>query len=517
MCLLFKLSKYSVVPILSDWLGLIELVQFDSALSNQELHWLLLKLCWEFSGVFQNSYFRNYRVVLSAGCNKWLEKRRFNAVSAEVTLPFLQPFKTNYVSTIFWSLIDRKDPRVALRSTMRRVVNLKLSAKLLEKHATLLAEVLSHCCNLNELIIESDKAFRSFSLPVQKDLPCKVLRFNMIYDIRFFLPLVRACSNLVELHMDSFCHQDYKLATAVVVWCRHLVCFNVAMRERRDQFILAFHAGRMFNTQHVTKGSELLLKTLLHYRGGDKLTALTIEKFPLSAPHTLPQTIASVSPNVADLTLSQWPKIDAPLVQNLSLNFFQLKRVCLNKCYQIDTDAVPLLFDSSFPLATLKTGEHFPALELLRINSFCRVETLDFSFNKHLTDECLIVLGKYCPLITDLNVSFCSNITDEGIRAIIRNRRLTKLKMSSKSLTDATLANLSTYCFDLHSLNIAYLRTLLSLEAVLRLIMKCRALQYLTCSVTGDELKRVKEVAKMHNASLKIVEVVENVGVVSLM
>lgn len=517
MCFLFKFSKYSLVPLLSDWLSLNELVLFDTSLANQELHWQLLRLCWEFSSVFQAAYFKTDRVRLSLGCNTWLEKRRFNSISAEVTLPFLQPLKTSFIGSLLLSLRDQKDPRTIVRSSMKRVTNLKLSANLLELHAAHIAEVLSHCCNLNELVIESDKAFKNFSLPVQKDLPCKILRFNMIYNVRFFLPLVRACTNLVELHMDSFCQQDFKLAAAVVVWCRHLVCFNVAMRERRDQFILAFHAGRRFNTLHVSKGSELLLKTLLHYRGADTLTALSIENFPLAAPHTLPQTISSVSPNVRELTLSHWKKIDVPLVQNMSSEMMQLKRVCLNKCYDIDGEAVGLLFSNDFPLAILKTGDKFPAMELLKLQSFCRVETLDFSFNKYLTDECLIVLGKHCPLITDLNVSFCPHITDEGVRAIIRNRKLTKLKMSSKSLTDVTLANLSTYCFDLHSLNISYLRTLLSLEAVLKVIVKCRALQHLTCSIKGDDLKRVKEVAKIHNAGLKIVEVVENVGVLTAM
>ena len=515
MCLLLKFNKYSLVPILTEWLNLQDFVLFDSALANQELHWQLVRLCWEFSSVFQSLYFKNDRVRLSASCSTWLEKRRFNTVSAEVTLPFLQSLKVSFISSLLLSLRDQNTTRAGLRSCMKRVTNLKLSANHLEKHSANIAEVLSHCCNLNELVIESDKAFKNFSLPVQKDLPCKVLRFNMIYDARFFLPLVRACNNLIELHMDSYCRQDFKLAAAVVVWCRRLVCFNVAMRERRDQYILAFHAAKRFNTLHVTKGSDLLLKTLLHYRGGDVLKSLSIEKYPCSAPHFLPQTIASVSPNVTELTLSQWKKVDRTLVQNISSEMFQLRYVYLYKCYDIDADAVPLLFDSSFPLTMLKTGEHFPSLELLQLHSFSRIEILDFSFNKHLTDECLIALGKYCPMITDLNVSFCSQITDEGIRAIIRNRKLINLKMSSRSLTDATLANLSAYCFDLHSLNIAYLRTLLSLDAVIRLIVKCRALQYLTCSINGEELKRVKEVAKVHNTGLKIVEVVENVGVVS--
>jgi len=42
------------------------------------------------------------------------------------------------------------------------------------------------------------------------------------------------------------------------------------------------------------------------------------------------------------------------------------------------------------------------------------------SHNKSVTDEGLFALAEGCPLIEKLNLSWCTEITDEGVKAVAK-------------------------------------------------------------------------------------------------
>lgn len=70
----------------------------------------------------------------------------------------------------------------------------------------------------------------------------------------------------------------------------------------------------------------------------------------------------------------------------------------------------------------------------------CQIETLDLSAVsketcRNIGDRAAEAISKYCPKLKCLKLGWCKNLTDEGIRAISKLRRLTELDVSLTGIT----------------------------------------------------------------------------------
>ncbi|KAL6858984.1 hypothetical protein ACP4OV_017986 [Aristida adscensionis] len=104
-----------------------------------------------------------------------------------------------------------------------------------------------------------------------------------------------------------------------------------------------------------------------------------------------------------------------------------------------------------------------------RFPNLCKVE-IDYSGwnainGMQLDNEGLCVLSTRCPLLTDLTLSFCSNINDSGIGCLARCKKLTSLRLNSVSGVGSTgLLNVAVGCKSLSSLHLIGLKNVVSVE-----------------------------------------------------
>eukprot|EP00899_Mesostigma_viride_P008359 jgi/Mesvir1/17524/Mv08778-RA.1 len=91
------------------------------------------------------------------------------------------------------------------------------------------------------------------------------------------------------------------------------------------------------------------------------------------------------------------------------------------------------------------------------VASSCRgLEILDAS-GSDLRDSSMDVLAEYCPRLRRVNLSCCTDITDAGIRQLVKGcRQLQRIDLCKTSVTDAGITAIANHCAELRHLDAAF-------------------------------------------------------------
>jgi hypothetical protein len=123
------------------------------------------------------------------------------------------------------------------------------------------------------------------------------------------------------------------------------------------------------------------------------------------------------------------------------------------------------LYSRSFPLTQLSLASdltHDDICETFELIPLCpRVVSLNFNSNLSITDSLLADAGKFLSGITQIDASYCHNLTDSGIQQLAHSSSdLSRLNLSCcRNVTKNVLALLAVKCGRLLShLNISYLQ-----------------------------------------------------------
>ncbi|XP_047121445.1 protein AMN1 homolog [Schistocerca piceifrons] len=107
-----------------------------------------------------------------------------------------------------------------------------------------------------------------------------------------------------------------------------------------------------------------------------------------------------------------------------------------------------------------------------------------------VTDEVIISVSQYCPLLSELDIGGCTHITDESLMALRNLNSLTAINIAHSEVTDAGVISLvsgeSRETLSEFRLEMCKKVTDDSIEAI---IYNCRNIKYLVfhgCSVIGD-------------------------------
>ena len=111
------------------------------------------------------------------------------------------------------------------------------------------------------------------------------------------------------------------------------------------------------------------------------------------------------------------------------------------------------------------------------VNHFPMLAVIDLSYS-NISDDVLLELSKSKSLIS-LNISYCHQVTDEGIDALVKGcgSSLESLCIGNCTrLTDVSLSSISEQCPHLHTIDVDYNHTVMTSIGIMRLINKCEKL-----------------------------------------
>jgi F-box/leucine-rich repeat protein 2/20 len=150
--------------------------------------------------------------------------------------------------------------------------------------------------------------------------------------------------------------------------------------------------------------------------------------------------------NLEDLDLHGCYDITDAVASSLAKHCFQIHTLRLGFT-DISDAGVAILGESCRAIKNLElTGLEFTDAGLHRLAElFPRIEDLDLSYCREVTDAALASLAQLCPRIHTLNFSF-TKITDAGLARLGDCRALTNIRLSGLAITDSGLGKLGEEC-----------------------------------------------------------------------
>ncbi|OWZ17381.1 hypothetical protein PHMEG_0008679 [Phytophthora megakarya] len=203
--------------------------------------------------------------------------------------------------------------------------------------------------------------------------------------------------SLTELDVSSCEWVDDKFLRTVARHCSVLAQVSIAhCRRVTDYGVAAFGESYsasliVLDISYCTKLSDTALLALLV--GSSSSTAVP-RGTALAAP--------AASARIRELKVAGLPLVDG-------LTFIGLRGPCVARLETLDLSGCSIL-----RVAALK--------RLARVRALTRLTKLDLSRCSLVDDEGLAALGMACPQLTTLQLTFCSNITDIGIRRLVGDR-----------------------------------------------------------------------------------------------
>lgn len=432
----FNVSKFIVVPILSEWLVLVDfsrlLCSLDSSCRQK-----LIELCNEFKEQF-NVLTTATRVYLSEAKLLWCSKHccGLRGKLQESKLP-LKLNSTTYKYVVSLQIYAYNDSR----SKNSENCKIKLS-------------ILTSCMCLKELIIDEVKeedctlTFETLEEPLSS---IEVLHINDARDFTRYLPLLRACPNLIEF--DTY-YASIDVLRTLIVWCRKLRRLKATFHYKTSYSLVALHYSKKLCEVTLSYDCKSLqFRALLFYSSGIECISTH------SSSEMIVDALDCAQPDLHAIT--RW---DCHIggVTKVDLNVLQVLTQCSNlteldvACFNITDEAFSLLFSGVLPLRKLYLSDYKQVGQFNRIVFFCghlrELHMPQRSDKTNLNDVGLVALGKHCPHLNHLNIEYQRNITDEGFKSIVVNGRLVDLNIGYCSLTEATFLSVTQHCTKILSL-----------------------------------------------------------------
>lgn len=143
--------------------------------------------------------------------------------------------------------------------------------------------------------------------------------------------------------------------------------------------------------------------------------------------------------------------------------------------------------------------------DFILLDKFSSIQHLDLRAGI-VPEEHVLAIGKYCPLLTHLNLGGCLSVTDSSLLSIIQNGRLQLLGVTRTSITDTTLENLCTFCSStLQVLDVSSFH--FKEGGLVKLVDDCHTLRELSVA-NGDPYNIVSGRAKLVNRKLRVMKCV---------
>lgn len=160
------------------------------------------------------------------------------------------------------------------------------------------------------------------------------------------------------------------------------------------------------------------------------------------------------------------------------------------------------LVSRSFPMTQLSLASDLAGDDVRRIFEhtyhYPRIQTINFNSNLAITDSLMTDSAKFLSNITQIDASYCHNLTDGGIQLISRAcPDLARLNLSCcRNVTKSSLSVLAVKCTRLSHLNISYLQGI-DETTIKFFAQRCSNLSYLNLSrcteITDSTLLIVSE------------------------
>lgn len=275
-----------MVPILCDWCLLRDLIRLETAVCQSD-RLLLVRLFSEFLLKFQHLFSLEF-VPYSQSYLLWAERNNLKAsilVNASFDA-YLRPRVSKW-SISLCQYLGCFTHRVNLKEN-DAIDSIFLPANLLRRDPQFIGDILSACMSLKELVIKGEHGVKRplinfTNVSVSSYTSLEILHLNRIVEGSGFALLLPFCPRLRQIHVDN-AHGDLSsMALTALVWCRNLDCFEGQVYDKRNQYMLAFHGRKLFSSIMLSKASDLLLRTVAHYRGRDALKKLSVVRYVLKS------------------------------------------------------------------------------------------------------------------------------------------------------------------------------------------------------------------------------------------
>lgn len=450
------MSKYIAVPILSEWLFLIDFSRFLCSLDS--LSRLKVK---ELVQESKDQFYRlmvKIRVSLSKANLSWSEKHGIHlyGMLPTSTFPSLSGItRFQWVSSLSISEFnygewdDNTDCRMKIF-------------------------VISACKCLKELIIDHGRSTFTYESIPEPLLSLEVLHINSGSDCtRKYIPLLRVCPNLREF-MSGYVMPEVLLT--LVVWCRKLQCLDCEYLDKKSHGLVIFHHGRYLAEINLSFECRVLFSAVLHYCSS--LSSVTTQCRSVYIVDTVQEAQSEL------YKITRWKCYFDSVAEGLLDVFAQCTNLTdleLKPIEYAPQNTVPLVFGSTLPLRVLHLPHYFHSTEFASIARQCnslRELYIPAVCGTKVNDAGLAALGKYCPFITHLDITEQVAITDAGFECIVVNGRLEDLVINWCRLTELTFNNLAKYCTNLERFLSFGIRKSPSASVLSNLFNCCRHLTY---------------------------------------
>ena len=204
--------------------------------------------------------------------------------------------------------------------------------------------------------------------------------------------------------------------------------------------------------------------------------------------------LASHCPGLEDLQLSGCSLISNPSLRAIATSLRRLRRLKLRSCWQV-SDAGVMSLTSATP---------GPPLEELHLQDCQRV-----------SDNSLRHISQGLGSLTSLNLSFCANISDSGMKSLSKISSLRTLNLRScDNISDIGVGYLAEGCVSLQSLDLSFCRvTDAAMNHIASGLFNLRSLSLVQCRITDEGVAKIcKTLADLHFLNIGQCSLVSDLG-----
>lgn len=473
---LLLLNKYIIVPVLIEWLAILDFIDLDTAICNQKFRQKFIESIREYPDKFERMFMDEY-FILSRRCLVWQLHRRMVLPCAKISARNLVDFQQ------FEAL--NTSPHEEVQSWFFNFSG-KIKSICIENYAFQEHDILYEWLKRNsfEVVISVPTTPKASSLVTSHKLSVKSISMIGSYQFYLFKPFLCQCSCLMKIDGPNSNCFNSDVILCLLAWCRQISTMEITVKDQRTQLMVVMHYGLRLTNLRITKPSAFLIKSVISCC--PRLTELSILDMPMYA-------LEELSHNEHKLKrLSIWCllSLDDELATHQIRSLTTLEYLSVH-CRDAST---ALLSVSPLRHLTMQYGFNFTKLK-----SVSSIEKLTTRIWQPLQDFDLSFIGMYCPYLIELDVSKQNNITDAGVEQILRHGRIKHLNISHSSCTEETLSNVVEYCFDIQTVR----TTIGNLYAVEAMVLSCRTLRSLYVP-TGDNWRQMVVNCKAFNPRLVV-------------
>jgi hypothetical protein len=166
--------------------------------------------------------------------------------------------------------------------------------------------------------------------------------------------------------------------------------------------------------------------------------------------------ISRYGSHIRDLQLCNCTKLTSPFLKSLPLMLKRLEKLHLCQLRSVDDSVVLNVIKSCSRLTSLSFFgcQNITDLGLKELYTLKYLEQFSLGNCPRITDQSIMKLGS--SLLKDLTLRGCHRLTSSSIKEVVRRSpSLEKLNLQGLAITDSLLVDITQYCLQLTSLNIA--------------------------------------------------------------